>query len=67
VVSPTTLTVKFAARSIFDDMGPQTLKNIAELMRAWRVRIAARLVLQWVDRQVTMIPAQIIEADLRCG
>ena len=23
----------------FDDMGPQTLKNIAEPMRAWRVRL----------------------------
>jgi len=25
----------------FDDMGPQTLKNIAEPMRAWRMQIAA--------------------------
>jgi TolB-like protein/class 3 adenylate cyclase len=25
----------------FDDMGPQALKNIAELMRAWRLRIDA--------------------------
>ena len=26
----------------FDDMGPQTLKNIAEPMRAWRVRLGGR-------------------------
>src|SRR6202158_5520197 len=25
----------------FDDMGPQTLKNIAEPMRAWRVQVDA--------------------------
>ena len=35
-------TGKFAARSIFafDDIGEQTLKNIAEPMRAWHIRIA---------------------------
>jgi hypothetical protein len=25
---------------VFDDLGPQTLKNIAELMRAWHIRLA---------------------------
>ena len=27
----------------FDDMGPQTLKNIAEPMQAWRVRLTAQI------------------------
>jgi adenylate cyclase len=26
----------------FDDLGPQTLKNIAELMRAWRVKVGGQ-------------------------
>jgi TolB-like protein/class 3 adenylate cyclase/Tfp pilus assembly protein PilF len=34
----------------FDDMGPQQLKNIAEPMRAWRVRIG--------DKPVAAAPAQ---------